>query len=367
MVNIIRLTEIPSIDRLLQSRESTALIAAYGRTTVIEALRSTIKGIRRQVGTEGCSGDFSVASVFDRVARSLKRESSPSLRPVFNLTETVLHTNLGHASLPRKAADAVMAVALGASNLEFDLAHGKRGDRDDHVEKQICSLTGAEAATVVNNNAAAVMLVLNSLGAGREVPTSRGELVEIGGSFRMPDIMTSSGCRLREVGTTNRTHLRDYVDAIGPETGLVMKVHASNYEIIGFTASVDERELAKVCRERGVPFVVDLGSGSLIDLRRYGLPHEPTPAETIAHESKVGSGAVPTRTLPSAGIAIRPPGAKARGAALLRIEAAFRALPVPVVGRLQDGVLILDFRCLEDPDGFVAQLGLLRALGQPVQ
>ena len=148
MVNIIRLTEIPSIDRLLQSRESTALIAAYGRTTVIEAIRSTIKGIRRQVGTEGCSGDFSVASVFDRVARSLKRESSPSLRPVFNLTETVLHTNLGHASLPRKAADAVMAVALGASNLEFDLAHGKRGDRDDHVEKQICSLTGADAATV---------------------------------------------------------------------------------------------------------------------------------------------------------------------------------------------------------------------------
>ena len=182
----------------------------------------------------------------------------------------------------------------------------------------------------------------------------------------MPDIMTSSGCRLREVGTTNRTHLRDYVDAIGPETGPVMKVHASNYEIMGFTASVDERQLAKVCRERGVPFVVDLGSGSLIDLRRYGLPHEPTPAETIAHESKVGSGAVPTRTLPSAGIAIRPPGAKARGTALLRIEAAFRALPVPVVGRLQDGVLILDFRCLEDPDGFVAQLGLLRALGQPV-
>ena len=182
----------------------------------------------------------------------------------------------------------------------------------------------------------------------------------------MPDIMTSSGCRLREVGTTNRTHLRDYVDAIGPETGLVMKVHASNYEIMGFTASVDERQLAKVCRKRGVPFVVDLGSGSLIDLRRYGLPHEPTPAETIAHESKVGSGTVPTRTLPSAGIAIRPPGAKARGTALLRIEAAFRALPVPVVGRLQDGVLILDFRCLEDPDGFVAQLGLLRAIGQPV-
>ena len=364
--NIIRLTEIPSIDRLLQSRESTALIAAYGRTVVIEAIRCTVDGIRVEVATDGFSVDFSVASVFDRVARSLKRESTPSLRPVVNLTGTVLHTNLGRASLPREAVDAAMAVALGASNLEYDLAHGKRGDRDDHVEKQICSLTGAEAATVVNNNAAAVMLVLNSLSAGREVPTSRGELVEIGGSFRMPDIMTSSGCRLREVGTTNRTHLRDYVDAIGPETGLVMKVHASNYEIMGFTASVDERQLAKVCRERGVPFVVDLGSGSLIDLRRYGLPHEPTPAETIAHESKVGSGAVPTRTLPSAGIAIRPPGAKARGTALLRIEAAFRALPVPVVGRLQDGVLILDFRCLEDPDGFVAQLGLLRALGQPV-
>lgn len=181
MGNIIRLTEIPSIDRLLQSRESTALIAAYGRAVVIEAIHCTVDGIRLEVAADGFSGDFSVASVFDRVARSLKRESTPSLRPVFNLTGTVLHTNLGRASLPREAVDAAMAVALGASNLEYDLAHGKRGDRDDHVEKQICSLTGAEAATVVNNNAAAVMLVLNSLGAGREVPTSRGELVEIGG------------------------------------------------------------------------------------------------------------------------------------------------------------------------------------------
>jgi len=404
------------------------------------------------------------------VARDLDLESRPSLRRVFNLTGTVLHTNLGRACLPREAVDAAMAIASGASNLEYDLAGGTRGDRDDHVERQICKLSGAQAATVVNNNAAAVLLVLNSLGAGREVPISRGELVEIGGSFRMPDIIGSSGCRLREVGTTNRTHLRDYADAIGPQTGLVLKVHASNYEVVGFTAAVEERQLAQLCKERGIPLVVDLGSGSLIDLRRYGLPNEPTPAQTLAHgadlvtfsgdkllggpqagiiagraelvaaikrnpmkralrvdkmtmaalsavlrlyadperlaqrlptlralvrpvleiralaeqlcpvmsatlegfasvqatacESQVGSGALPTRTIPSACIAISPLGAKARGAALSRIEAALRALPVPVVGRVHDGTLMLDLRCLEDPGEFVGQLAHLRALVQ---
>ena len=180
-----------------------------------------------------------------------------------------------------------IAAAREPSNLEFDLDTGKRGDRDDHVEAALCRLTGAAAATVVNNNAAAVLLVLNTLALRKEVPTSRGELIEIGGSFRMPDIMKRAGCTLREVGTTNRVHLRDYADAIGPKTGLVMKVHTSNYEVVGFTSSVPEQELSSLCRERGVPFVVDLGSGTLVDLTQYGLPHEPTPSEALAHGADI--------------------------------------------------------------------------------
>ena len=470
MEDIIRLAGIPSVDSLLQSRELAALIAHYGRPAVTGAIRAALDDVRSAAAVGGSSVDFTQAAVFNRVVGKLEQEATPSLRRVFNLTGTVLHTNLGRAPLPQEAVDAAAAVALGASNLEYDLADGKRGDRDDHIEKQICRLTGAEAATVVNNNAAAVMLVLNSLGAGREVPTSRGELVEIGGSFRMPDIMASAGCRLREVGTTNRTHLRDFVDAIGPDTGLVMKVHTSNYAIVGFTAMANEKALAQVCKERGVPFVVDLGSGSLVDLRRYGLPHEPTPAEAFAYgadlvtfsgdkllggpqagiiagrsdliakikrnpmkralrvdkmtiaalsavlrlyadpdrlaerlpglraltrpvaeiralalrlrpaiaaalagiaaaevvdcESQIGSGALPTFGIPSAGIAIRPLQAKARGAGLLRMETAFRALPAPVVGRVHDGAYILDLRCLEDEAGFVAQLERLSHPGQ---
>jgi L-seryl-tRNA(Ser) seleniumtransferase len=473
MGDIVRLTDIPSTDRLLQSQDAADLIEQYGRHVVADAIRHTLNSVRSTVGSQidsraqgqATTNNFSEASVIELIAGKLEQENSQTLRRIFNLTGTVLHTNLGRATLPKEAVEAAAAVALGATNLEYDLATGKRGDRDDHIESQICRLTGAEAATVVNNNAAAVMLVLNSLGAGREVPTSRGELVEIGGSFRMPDIMASSGCRLREVGTTNRTHLRDFVEAIGPETGLVMKVHTSNYEVVGFTASANAADLARVCKERGVPFVIDLGSGSLIDLRRYGLPHEPTPAEAFAHgadvvtfsgdkllggpqagiiagradliarikrnpmkralrvdkmtisalsavlrlyadpdrlaerlptlraltrpvsdirrladrvcpavaavlstiataepvtcESQIGSGALPTKRILSAGISIKPLDTKARGAALLYIEAAFRALPSPVVGRVHDGALILDLRCLEDEAGFTAQLGQL--------
>jgi L-seryl-tRNA(Ser) seleniumtransferase len=260
----------PSVEHLVGGADAEVL-AAYGRSAFTGAVRAVLADLRAAGGPVP-----DAAALRDAAATRLAAERRPSLRPVFNLTGTVLHTNLGRALLPRSAAEAVAAVMTQASNLEFDLATGARGERDDHVEGLICRLTGAEAAVVVNNNAAAVLLVLNALAMRREVIVSRGELVEIGGSFRIPDVMVRAGCRLREVGTTNRTHLRDYAEAIGPRTGLVMKVHPSNYAIAGFTAAADPEALYALCRERGVPLADDLGSGSLADLAAYGLPPEPT-------------------------------------------------------------------------------------------
>ncbi|SEM83245.1 L-seryl-tRNA(Sec) selenium transferase [Methylobacterium sp. UNC300MFChir4.1] len=261
---------IPAVERLVGGAPPADL-DAYGRTAFTDAIRAVLAEIRAGGGPVPDAESIRAAA-----SARLAAERRPSLRPVFNLTGTVLHTNLGRALLPRSAAEAVAAVMVQASNLEFDLETGARGERDDHVEALICRLTGAEAAVVVNNNAAAVLLVLNALAMRKEVVVSRGELVEIGGSFRVPDVMVRAGCRLREVGTTNRTHLRDYAEALGPRTGLVMKVHPSNYAIAGFTAAADPVALHALCRERGVPLADDLGSGSLVDLAAYGLPPEPT-------------------------------------------------------------------------------------------
>jgi L-seryl-tRNA(Ser) seleniumtransferase len=466
---------IPAVDRLLRAPEAGVLIGEHGTAAVTEAVRGVLADLRADLDDErsGAPVETEPAVLLERVAGRLADEARATLRPVFNLTGTVLHTNLGRAPLPPEAISAMAEAAAGPANLEFDLATGRRGDRDVHVEDLICRLTGAEAATVVNNNAAAVLLVLNTLARGKEVPVSRGELIEIGGAFRMPEIMARAGSRLREVGTTNRTHLKDYAAAIGPKTGLLMKVHTSNYRVEGFTAEVSERDLGALAREHDLALVVDLGSGMLVDMERFGLPHEPTPKETLEAgadivtfsgdkllggpqaglicgsadlikrlkgnpmkramrldkvtmaglaavlrlyrdperlgqrlpalrllsrpvadiralagrlapkvaavlgdgvavtvidcQSQIGSGSLPVDLLPSAGLALTPKtGKRGAGKALANLARDFRRLPRPAIGRIHDGALILDLRCLEDEDAFADQLsGLGAGAGGP--
>lgn len=280
------LRKLPSVDRVL--REAPQLISNWGHGSVATAIRNELDQIR---GNMESIDNIESIPTFDQIIRSvesrLKHEMKSSLVNVLNLTGTVLHTNLGRASLPQRALDAVVSISKSPSNLEYDLKSGNRGDRDKHVEHIICDLTGAEAATVVNNNAAAILLLLNTLANNREVPVSRGELVEIGGSFRIPDIMQSAGCSLIEVGTTNRTHLKDYENAINNNTALLMKVHASNYQIQGFTHSVAESELSELAHDHDLPFVIDLGSGNLQDFAKLGLPDEPTVAEVIINGADI--------------------------------------------------------------------------------
>jgi L-seryl-tRNA(Ser) seleniumtransferase len=267
---------LPSVDQVLRTPTASVGIENFGRSAMVEAVRAVLASARAESRVPP-SKELAVAAV-----ALLEARAQPSLRPVFNLTGTVLHTNLGRAVLARTAIDAAVTAMLDAVALEFDLASARRGERDDHVRQLLSELTGAEDATVVNNNAAAVLLALNTLAKGRQTIVSRGELIEIGGAFRLPEIMSRAGTKLVEVGTTNRTHKRDYVDAIGPKTALVLKVHPSNYRIEGFTTNVGASELATITREHSVALMHDLGSGTLVDLARFGLVHEPTVAEAVA-------------------------------------------------------------------------------------
>lgn len=275
-----QLRRLPGVDRLLEGPEADGWLRRWPRAVVADVIRDVIAEARQQVmaGEAAPSG----ASLSAEVTRRLAARGRRYLRPVLNATGVVLHTNLGRAPLSDDAIAAVTTVAAGYSNLEYDLEAGRRGSRDAFGGELLTRLSGAEAGFVVNNNAAAVYLVLSALCRGKEVIISRGELIEIGGSFRIPEVMEQSGCVLKEVGTTNRTHLRDYERAIGDNTAAILKVHTSNYRIEGFTRSVPVAELAALCRERGILLIEDLGSGVFLDTRQYGLTKEPVVAESVA-------------------------------------------------------------------------------------
>ena len=452
-------SQLPATDRLLRDPAFAHLLDVHGHSQVVERLRQMQDearlSIREQQTLPAWCGDWA-----QETASRLQQDAQSALRPVINLTGTVLHTNLGRAQQSQSAIEAVTQAMRDPVTLEYDLDGAGRGHRDRALADLLCRLTGAEDACIVNNNAAAVLLMLAATAAGKEVVVSRGELVEIGGAFRIPDVMRQAGCVLHEVGTTNRTHAKDYRQAVNDITGLLMKVHTSNYSIEGFTKSVDEAELAAMGRELDVPVVADLGSGSLIDLSRYGLPKEPMPQEMIAAgvslvsfsgdkllggpqagiivgkkaliaqlqqhplkralrvdkmtlaaldatlrlylnpeklaaelptlrllsrsaqdiqqqaerlreplaarygdefsvqvmscASQIGSGSLPSESLPSAALALTP--LDGRGSQLEALSTRWRSLPIPVIGRIYDGRLWLDLRCLEDEPRFLEML-----------
>ncbi|MDB5465022.1 MAG: selA [Phenylobacterium sp.] len=453
-----RLRDLSSVSAVLNTAIAATLLDRFGRQAATDAIRDVLNEARQAAQAGAWSAPTAEDLAVGALAR-LEARARSELRPLFNLTGTVLHTNLGRAVLAEAAIEAAVAAMRDPMALEYDLPSGRRGERDDHVRALLCDLTGAEDATVVNNNAGAVLLVLNTLAGGREAIVSRGELIEIGGAFRMPDIMQRAGARLVEVGTTNRTHAKDYRAAVTPETGVILKVHASNYRIQGFTAEVGAAELAAIADEANVPLMHDLGSGTLVDLSRYGLQREPTVHEAVAQgagivtfsgdkllggpqagfivggkalvaainrnpmkralrvdkirlaaiaatlelyrdpdrlaerlptlrllarpqaeiaaqarrlaprvaravgaaftvapcecRSQIGSGALPLDTLASAGLVIRS-GQGAR--ALERLAAALRGLDWPVLGRIADGGLVLDLRCLTNEAAFLSSL-----------
>lgn len=285
---------LPGVAKLLVHPVLAQARQVHGERALTRAIRATLADWRRRLSESKASPDtvasldkvaspdIDESALVDEVLATLAEAVRPHARAVFNLTGTVIHTNLGRAPLAEAAIDAVVQAARHPIALEYDLEAGRRGDRDRLVETLLAELTGTEAATVVNNNAAAVLLGLTALGAGREAIISRGEMIEIGGAFRMPDVMTAAGCRLVEVGATNRTHAEDFRQALNEASGIIVKAHTSNYAVTGFASSVDERELADIAHAHGIPFMIDLGSGALTDFRALGLPHESQPAEAIA-------------------------------------------------------------------------------------
>ncbi|MHB8707217.1 MAG: L-seryl-tRNA(Sec) selenium transferase, partial [Coriobacteriia bacterium] len=275
------LRALPKVDRLLEREDLAALAVAHPRALVIDAVRETLDALRAEI-LHGQDADVSDDAVATRVAALVQAKATRSLRRVINATGIVVHTNLGRSLISDAAAEAAAEVARSYSTLEYDIESGERGSRHTHVESLICKLTGAEAAMAVNNNAAAVLLGLAGLARGKEAIVSRGQLVEIGGSFRVPDVMRESGATMVEVGTTNKTHLRDYEKALTPNTGLLLKVHTSNYRVVGFTEEVSLADLVTLGGQHAVPVMEDQGSGVLVDLRQWGLPYEPTVSESIA-------------------------------------------------------------------------------------
>ncbi|HHF3486040.1 TPA: L-seryl-tRNA(Sec) selenium transferase [Haemophilus influenzae] len=276
--------QLPSVDKILKTPQGSQLITEFGHTAVVAICRELLTQARQFIQKNNQLPEYFSNSdrTFVEIHSRLQKQNQVQIKAVHNLTGTVLHTNLGRALWSEAAQQAALSVMQKNVSLEYDLDEGKRSHRDNYISELLCKLTGAEAACIVNNNAAAVLLMLATFAQGKEVIISRGELIEIGGAFRIPDIMEQAGCHLVEVGTTNRTHPKDYRNAITENTAFLMKVHSSNYQICGFTSSVSEEELAELGQEMNVPVVTDLGSGALVDLSQYGLPKEPTVQEKIA-------------------------------------------------------------------------------------
>lgn len=282
---------IPKVDVLLEQESVQALIQRYSRETVMEAIHEETEALRARIGS--CKEEEieevqqEINRLSEKIRLSVERMHTPNMRRVINGTGTILHTNLGRAPISREHMAKLQDIVTGYSNLEYNLEAGRRGERYSHFEKLLCKLTGAEAAMAVNNNAAAVMLILSSMAKGGEVVVSRGELVEIGGKFRIPDVMEQSGAVLIEVGTTNKTHYSDYEEAITEETKALLKVHTSNYRIVGFTDTVTIDDLVPLAKEHDLPIIEDLGSGVLVDLSKYGLTYEPTVQDSIRRGADV--------------------------------------------------------------------------------